>query len=140
MAVIEGGIKNWVEQQISEKRPLMSIRRELLDKQGETDNENELTRLRDAANEIEHTMVLRNLKGVEYEELGKEAAAVKLYEANVRDQFEGIHPYERLRVIYDRDGRHEEILRICRSFISHGKNEGLKDRYEKLIEELTARV
>ena len=42
----------------------------------------------------------RNLRGQELERDGQEDDAIACYEANVRDAFDGTHPYERLAVIY----------------------------------------
>jgi tetratricopeptide (TPR) repeat protein len=42
----------------------------------------------------------RNLKGIEFEKLGKVAEAIELYEKNIEDNFEGNHPYDRLAIIY----------------------------------------
>jgi tetratricopeptide (TPR) repeat protein len=42
----------------------------------------------------------RNLKGIEFEKLGKVAEAIELYEKNIENNFEGNHPYDRLAIIY----------------------------------------
>jgi hypothetical protein len=52
-------------------------------------------------------LVDRNLDGKQAEREGREADAVRLYEANVADEFMGSHPYERLLIIYGRAGRAE---------------------------------
>jgi tetratricopeptide (TPR) repeat protein len=44
--------------------------------------------------------VERNLRGVELEKEGSEDDAIECYEANVREGFQGTHPYERLAVLY----------------------------------------
>lgn len=53
-----------------------------------------------AANEIESVWVERNLKGEELEKQCKDSEAALLYEMNVAEQFEGSHPYDRLRIFY----------------------------------------
>jgi hypothetical protein len=55
----------------------------------------------------------RNVRGIEAERRGAEDTAVAYYEANVRDGFDGSHPYERLAIIYRRRGefaREVEVL------------------------------
>jgi DNA polymerase-3 subunit epsilon len=48
--------------------------------------------------------VERNLRGMEFEAEGLTDNAIECYEANVRDSFEGNHPYDRLAVIFRRRG------------------------------------
>jgi len=42
----------------------------------------------------------RNLDGIEFEKKGEIEKAIRLYEKNVEEDFEGSHPYDRLAVIY----------------------------------------
>ncbi len=44
----------------------------------------------------------RNLDGMTLEKQGKVEEAIILYEANIREGFEGSHPYDRLAVIYSK--------------------------------------
>jgi len=46
--------------------------------------------------------VERNLLGIEFEADGQVDNAVECYQANVRDGFEGNHPYDRLAIIFRR--------------------------------------
>src|ERR1700722_8392335 len=59
----------------------------------------------------------RNLKGIELEKKGHTAPAVRLYEANIADQFDGSHPYERLRILYARQHRWADAIRVCEAYI-----------------------
>lgn len=54
--------------------------------------------------EIEDIMVNRNLKGIKLEKKGNIEDAVKLYEQNVADEFDGTHPYNRLAIMYRKKG------------------------------------
>jgi len=45
-------------------------------------------------------MFQRNKKGIELEKAGNIDEAIKYYEANVRDKFDGNHPYDNLAYIY----------------------------------------
>lgn len=44
----------------------------------------------------------RNTRGILLEKSGSEDDAIECYEANVRDRFDGTHPYDRLAIIYRR--------------------------------------
>lgn len=47
--------------------------------------------------------VNRNLKAIELEKAGNVKEAIKLYEMNIKENFEGNHPYDRLAIIYRRN-------------------------------------
>jgi len=59
-------------------------------------------------------MVNRNLKGIELEKKGNIEDAIKLYEKNVTDEFDGTHPYKRLAIIYRKKGQIEDEIRILK--------------------------
>lgn len=44
----------------------------------------------------------RNQAGIQLEKNGSVNEAIKLYEANLEENFEGNHPYDRLAIIYRR--------------------------------------
>jgi|SRR5438552_8110776 len=69
--------------------------------------------------DIGGTMVNRNLDGQAAEEANARDRAVELYEANVADRFDGSHPYERLRIIYARERRYRDAIRICETYLRH---------------------
>lgn len=55
--------------------------------------------------------VERNLKARDLEKVGKIAAAITLYEKNVAEGFEGSGPYDRLAILYRKQGdRDKEVL------------------------------
>lgn len=56
--------------------------------------------------------VNRNIKGIDLEKSGQLDKAITLYEENVREGFEGSHPYNRLAIIYKKQGRLNEEIRI----------------------------
>lgn len=60
---------------------------------------------------FEH-QVNRNLKGIELEKEGEIVEAILLYEANVSECFEGNFPYDRLRIIYNKLKRYEDVIRV----------------------------
>lgn len=56
--------------------------------------------------------VERNLKAMEYEESGNIQEAIKLYEKNVAEEFDGTHPYQRLFDLYVELDQTEDVIRI----------------------------
>jgi hypothetical protein len=77
--------------------------------------------------------VNRNLKGTEYEKAGEDGKAIRLYEANVKDGFDGSHPYERLRILYSERGREKDVKRVCEAFIRHGHDTALIAKYQGIL-------
>ena len=47
---------------------------------------------------------------------GDTERAIKLYEASVREEFVGSHPYERLASVYESKHNPTEALRVCEAF------------------------
>ena len=96
----------------------------------------------DATSKIQDILVDRNLKGIEYEKAGAKAKAIRLYEANVTDFFDGSHPYERLRIIYTSKKKYSEAIRICNAFIVNdmANNLKLKEKYIRVIKDLTEKI
>lgn len=85
-------------------------------------------------------MLERNLQGIEMERSGHIAQAVTLYEANVRDCFEGSHPYERLRVIYRQIGDYPNAIRACQAYLNlprRAYDEKKRQRFREHIAKLT---
>ena len=62
-------------------------------------------------------LVSRNNYGIEREKAGDLASAVYVYETSVADHFFGTHPYDRLRIIYTRNGWYDEAVRICNVYL-----------------------
>lgn len=94
--------------------------------------------LRREEHRIEGIIISRNLQGIEHEKARRIAKAVELYEANVTDRIDGSHPYERLRVIYTREGKLEDAIRICEAYIQfgQGRDSSGKEKCRKTIEKL----
>jgi len=67
--------------------------------------------------EIEDIMVDRNNKGIELEKRGDIEEAIKLYEQNTADEFDGTHPYTRLAIIYREKGQIENEIRVLKKAI-----------------------
>ena len=61
--------------------------------------------------------VERNLRGIELEKSGQVDEAVRLYEENVRDEFVGNHPYDRLAIIYRKRKHIDDEIRVLEKAI-----------------------
>lgn len=61
--------------------------------------------------------VERNLKGKKLEGAGKVDKAIKLYEKNIAEEFEGNHPYDRLAIIYRKRKQYEDEIRVLKQAI-----------------------
>ena len=81
--------------------------------------------------EIEDTMVNRNLKGIELEKKGNMEDAVKLYEQNITDEFDGTHPYNRLAIIYRKKGQIEDEIKVLKKAMQVLKSNKFKERLKK---------
>ena len=76
----------------------------------------------------------RNLDGIKLEKKGEIEKAIRLYEKNVEEDFEGSHPYDRLAIIYRKRGEYEEEIRVLRKAIFVFENKihsGRSDREPK---------
>jgi hypothetical protein len=79
----------------------------------------------------------RNQEGIVAEKAGDLDAAIALYEANVAAHFEGSHPYDRLRIIYTKQKRWDDAIRVCRAYIQFGQagdvTRPLKEKLRRFI-------
>jgi len=73
----------------------------------------------------------RNLKGIELEKKGKTDKAIKLYEQNIKEDFIGDHPYNRLAIIYRKRNQIKEEIRILEKAIWVFENIVSKARPDK---------
>jgi tetratricopeptide (TPR) repeat protein len=79
--------------------------------------------------------VERNLKGVQFEKEGQIDRSIELYEANIKENFEGNHPYDRLAAIYRKQGRVDDEIRVLEKAVWVFENivyQGRADRLPKL--------
>jgi len=77
----------------------------------------------------------RNLEGIEFEKKGELEKAIRLYEKNIEEDFEGSHPYDRLAIVYRKKGEYGEEIRVLRKAIFVFENKihsGRADREPKL--------
>jgi len=81
---------------------------------------------------IENNMVNRNLKGRELEKECKIDEAIELYEKNIKEEFDGNYPYERLAIIYSKKGLLEDEIRVLEKAVWVFENIVYKDRSDRL--------
>ncbi|MBA7584667.1 hypothetical protein ES708_26624 [subsurface metagenome] len=67
--------------------------------------------------EIENIFVSRNLEGKELEKAGKVDEAIALYEKNIKEGFDGSHPYTRLAIIYSKKGLLDDEIRVLKKAV-----------------------
>ena len=73
---------------------------------------NLIEKYRKELSKIENNWVNRNLKGIKLEKEGKIDKAIKLYEKNIEEEFDGSHPYTRLAIIYSKKGLLDDEIRV----------------------------
>lgn len=59
-------------------------------------------------------------KGTEYENQGNIELAIKYYEQSIAAEFEGTHPYKRLCIIYRKQKRYNDEIRIIKTYMNMG--------------------
>jgi tetratricopeptide (TPR) repeat protein len=75
--------------------------------------------------------VERNLKGIELEKSGRVDEAIQLYEENVKENFEGSHPYDRLAIIYRKRNMIDDEIRVLEKAIWVFENIVHRERLDK---------
>lgn len=140
-------VEDWIKTMKISNTPLCIIWHKLNDKLSEIseadDSDIELmSTYHEATSKIQDILVDRNLKGIEYEKNGATANAIRLYEANVNDLFDGCHPYERLRIIYTSEKKYSDAIRVCNAFIANdmANNPTLKEQYIHVIKDLSEKI
>jgi tetratricopeptide (TPR) repeat protein len=80
----------------------------------------------------ENLQAERNLKGSEFEKTGNLEKAIELYEENVKENFKGNHPYDRLATIYKNQLDLDNEIRILEKAIIVFEEITIEDRIEGL--------
>ncbi|OIP71886.1 hypothetical protein AUK42_02945 [Candidatus Atribacteria bacterium CG2_30_33_13] len=92
---------------------------------------------------MENNWVNRNLKGIELEKEGKIDKAMKLYEKNIEEEFDGSHPYTRLAIIYSKKGLLDDEIRVLKKAVwvfdnviykERGDRSQMLDKFKKRLE------
>lgn len=66
---------------------------------------------------VSDSQLNRNLKGIELEKDGKVDQAIKLYEMNIKENFVGNRPYDRLAIIYRKNKQFDDEIRVLEKAI-----------------------
>lgn len=87
----------------------------------------------------------RNLKGIEFEKKGDIEGAKLLYLKNIEEKTDTPHPYERLSLIYKKEGKYKEALEVIDLFFKSGVQnprivEKLTKRKEQLFKKRQERI
>ena len=80
----------------------------------------------------ENEAIDRNLRGRDLEKQGNIRDAIELYELNVAYGFEGDFPYDRLRIIYSKQRRYGDVIRVLERAIDIFSNKVFVDRPDRL--------
>ena len=89
---------------------------------------NLIEKYRKELSKIENNWVNRNLKGIKLEKEGKIDKAIKLYEKNIEEEFDGSHPYTRLAIIYSKKGLLDDEIRVLKKAVWLFENVVYKER------------
>ncbi len=137
----ERDLLQWANDQISNSVPRQIIWNYLLNWENRKLSFEEQESSMKVASHLLNVMVDRNLNGITLEKQGEVDKAIALYEENISDLFGGDHPYDRLRVIYSKQKRFSEAIRVCRAFVKiadtllqeGSQRSDLKPKREKFI-------
>ena len=72
----------------------------------------------------------RNLKGIKLEKAGKIDEAIKLYEMNINESFDGNHPYDRLAIIYRKRKQFDDEIRVLEKAVRVWKKMGYSEKVD----------
>jgi tetratricopeptide (TPR) repeat protein len=75
--------------------------------------------------------VALNLLGIELEKEGEIDVAIKLYEINLLNEFEGSHPYDRLSIIYRKKKMNNDVVRVLEKAVYVFENVVYRDRSDR---------
>lgn len=87
-------------------------------------------------------LIQNNLDGITYEKADNIDEAIKLYEYNVAHRFAEQHPYNRLAIIYRKQKKYDEEIRVLKTAIDVFTNDVSDERRDKLpmLEKFKARL
>lgn len=74
----------------------------------------------------------RNLEGKKLEKLGQVDRAIKFYEENVKEEFEGNFPYDRLAIIYRKRKQYKDEIRVLNKAISTFEKESITSKRQDI--------
>jgi tetratricopeptide (TPR) repeat protein len=105
---------------------------------------------RQASLEIDRRLGERLAQAQNFEKTGEIQSAIALYEQNIRDGFLPSLPYERLRIIYEKQKDYHSAIRVCKRHIeilqmvntiwSQYPNIRQIPKYQEIIKKLNAKL
>jgi len=132
---------NWAYQQMAQGVPRQVVCTQLLGAGVKGRTESEWRAHLDAEHELSVVMLQRNLDGKEFEKEGSINKAIEVYEQNLEDSFYGSFPYERLRIIYTKQKRYSDAIRVCKAFlILYTYNDNKRNRFINYLEKLEKKL
>lgn len=87
-----------------------------------------IEKYRKELSKIQTNWINRNLKGIKLEKEDKIDKAIKLYEKNIEEEFDGSHPYTRLAIIYSKKGLLDDEIRVLKTAFLVFENVVYKER------------
>ena len=73
-----------------------------------------------------------NLNGIKAEKNDESEEAIRLYEQNVAARFDGSHPYKRLAIIYRKQKRYDDEVRVLEAAVDVFSKLKRQDASDKL--------
>jgi tetratricopeptide (TPR) repeat protein len=105
---------------------------------------------RQAALEIDQHLGERLTQARKFEKANEIQSAIALYEQNIHDGFLASLPYERLRIIYDKQKNYQNAIRVCKRYVevlqmvseiwSQYPNIHQIPKYQEIIKKLSAKL
>lgn len=141
-ASTERSLRKWAMKQMEQGIPRQIVCDYLLSTLGDEYSEEEPFAVQNVEWELNKVMADRNVQGRNLEKTKETDKAIELYEANVIDWFKYPFPYERLCLIYSRQQRYSDAIRVCKTYIkildafinnNDPKQDDLKDIRESII-------
>jgi len=115
--ITKSSLRKWALKQLEQGTPRQIVCDYILSNLIEEYSEEEPFAVLNVESELSRVMCDRNLEGKTLEKAGDIEKAIELYEANVADWSIGTHPYDRLRVIYSKQKRYSESIRVYRTYV-----------------------
>lgn len=82
---------------------------------------------------IENIIVERNLKGQQLEKQGDVHSAIQLYEQNIAEEVDTPHPYNRLAIIYRKQKRFDDEIRVLEKAIQVYKKPEKESKWKEQL-------
>jgi tetratricopeptide (TPR) repeat protein len=92
----------------------------------------EIRTLMDEQQSIFSEMANRNILGKDLEKSGRVEEAIRIYEENVAEDYDTPFPYERLAILYHKQKKYDNEIRVIELGMKHCHPKFLEERLAKL--------